>query len=1105
MEQLDEFLPSLLLDEMPRATSAPPQLDDLQKVYAAELVQSSGGGNYMNLVRIQDGIHPSMDVRCDADYELFYKEFSGTRKLPRPMNPRTLYTELPYRFLENKANATRAEVGNDGYFYGDSEQASGEDDKGSYPADDQGLPNALARMSLAADGSIQPDASHSPPVGDYGFSPSQTIPEGSPPRVQPRQQTPSPPPALAQPPPSLQLLQQLGRPSLDLLQREQRSSWAPSSSIARAQLAQAAAAAASSGEDLATFLAHRPMRMSDSMTARSGRLSDSAGSSGHPPRPTRFSDSAGSRGIALAPNADGSGVGRYAPLSSSSLMSSSSQAHQLGVLSREGYTALYNNLASLNPQQQRRLMEQLKSAEGTEYAMSLAAAAAAAVTGVATPPGPASRSPDPTIRGGNALHSNRSSVSSSTGTGSGPGSSPGLGAGGAGMSAGGAVGMVGGSIGHHHLHSNGVVGGGGISNGGYGTVGASPDRERRTSVGQRGVPPSEMQALWSQPRNVQPLPQQPQPLASPPAPPPQQQMLPSSPAMSQPLGPPGGISPALTPQQLLLHQQQQQQQQHLLQQQQQMLLLQQQHQQLQQLQEFIKQQQLSAAAMSPFGGGFTSHPGMGAHMQGMPTPPIVASPPAPPPMVAPGVGVAQPLVGVCKMFATQGYCAMGAACSLPHIPLSQILPLFAPMVAPPPNAATLATAAGMSPPMGDVLGGDMAMHGLPGKGGAMWGSAWAGSKHAGPSSSINAAAAAAGAAGATPGGGAASSSSSGRRSKSGRRKSGSTGAEGGDGGKQNGEGKGGAVSSAKYISLEDVQGRIYQIAKDQHGCRFLQKKFDEGGEREVEIIFREIVDHVVELMTDPFGNYLVQKLLLCCNASQRHEVLLQVCGAGELINISLDMHGTRAVQRLVETLSPGEQTRMVIRALRPGVVTLIKDLNGNHVIQRCLQTLSPQDSGFIFDAAAAHCVEISTHRHGCCVLQRCVDHATGAEQQRLLQQIAANALVLAQDPFGNYVVQYILDLRLPWISYEVMRRLEGHYPFLATQKFSSNVVEKCVKLASDEGSRSRLVHELATSPRLGYLLHDPYANYVIQSCLATTQQRTTVIPKVPGPPPRQRA
>lgn len=31
------------------------------------------------------------------------------------------------------------------------------------------------------------------------------------------------------------------------------------------------------------------------------------------------------------------------------------------------------------------------------------------------------------------------------------------------------------------------------------------------------------------------------------------------------------------------------------------------------------------------------------------------------------------------------------------------------------------------------------------------------------------------------------------------------------------------------------------------------------------------------------------------------------------------------------------QVQLVIDALKPGVVSLIRDLNGNHVVQRCLQ------------------------------------------------------------------------------------------------------------------------------------------------------------------------
>jgi hypothetical protein len=122
-------------------------------------------------------------------------------------------------------------------------------------------------------------------------------------------------------------------------------------------------------------------------------------------------------------------------------------------------------------------------------------------------------------------------------------------------------------------------------------------------------------------------------------------------------------------------------------------------------------------------------------------------------------------------------------------------------------------------------------------------------------------------------------------------------------------------------------------------------------------------------------------------------------------------------------------------------------------------------------------------------MQRCVDFALDHQRQRLVAEVAANALTLSQDPYGNYVVQYILDLKTAWSSTEVMARLEGNYAFLSMQKFSSNVVEKCLKLGVEE-PRSRLVQELMTSPHLGQLLQDQYANYVIQSALSVCKVLT---------------
>jgi len=212
--------------------------------------------------------------------------------------------------------------------------------------------------------------------------------------------------------------------------------------------------------------------------------------------------------------------------------------------------------------------------------------------------------------------------------------------------------------------------------------------------------------------------------------------------------------------------------------------------------------------------------------------------------------------------------------------------------------------------------------------------------------------------------------------------------------------------------------------------------------------------------------------------------------AQDLVNISLNMHGTRAVQKMIDFLSTRRQTdhryhgqiHSIIVALSLHVVVLIKDLNGNHVIQKCLNKLAPEDNQFIYNAVAANCVEVATHRHGCCVLQRCIDHASDHQRIQLVNEITYNALTLVQDPYGNYVVQYILDLNDNRFSDAVIRQFIGNVCALSVQKFSSNVIEKCVRVA-EHNTRKLLIEELLNRTRLEKLLRDSYGNYCVQTAL----------------------
>eukprot|EP00727_Mastigamoeba_balamuthi_P005951 m51a1_g1976 putative puf4p (728) ;mRNA; r:1111330-1114073 len=301
--------------------------------------------------------------------------------------------------------------------------------------------------------------------------------------------------------------------------------------------------------------------------------------------------------------------------------------------------------------------------------------------------------------------------------------------------------------------------------------------------------------------------------------------------------------------------------------------------------------------------------------------------------------------------------------------------------------------------------------------------------------------------------------------------SGATGAAGADEG------------ARQYPEVGQLAGQIFAMCRDQHGCRYLQKQIDEGDPEVIGMIFNEIVEHTAHLMADPFGNYLCQKLIEHCTEWQRLQIVQTI--AKDLVRISVNMHGTRAVQKLVEHLKTPAEIEIVREALKGSVVPLIQDLNGNHVIQRCLHQLSAADNQFIYDAVSENgrIVDVATHRHGCCVLQRCIDYASPQQKLQLVAEIVKNALPLVQDPFGNYVVQYVLDLPIEGLAKGLSARLKGHFIELSMQKFSSNVVEKIIQ-SNETEARVSIIQEMIEYQDMASILQDPFANYVIQTALS---------------------
>lgn len=154
-----------------------------------------------------------------------------------------------------------------------------------------------------------------------------------------------------------------------------------------------------------------------------------------------------------------------------------------------------------------------------------------------------------------------------------------------------------------------------------------------------------------------------------------------------------------------------------------------------------------------------------------------------------------------------------------------------------------------------------------------------------------------------------------------------------------------------------------QFAKDQSGCRLLQKKIDEGNKETITAIYNNILPNFVDLMNNPFGNYLCQKLTDACGKDQLKAIIEVI--QEDVVDICSNPHGTRAIQKIVECSKDKELIGLIIDLLKDHVRTLVEDINGNHAITKILFTFKAPDNEFIYDTMIDKCKEIACHKHGC--------------------------------------------------------------------------------------------------------------------------------------------
>ncbi|ESL08246.1 pumilio/PUF RNA binding protein 1 [Trypanosoma rangeli SC58] len=339
--------------------------------------------------------------------------------------------------------------------------------------------------------------------------------------------------------------------------------------------------------------------------------------------------------------------------------------------------------------------------------------------------------------------------------------------------------------------------------------------------------------------------------------------------------------------------------------------------------------------------------------------------------------------------------------------------------------------------------------------------------------------------------------------------------------------------------VEDSNG-LRDAMKFVDACKVVRENTSQDeGNKEKQLFCNRFVHKIIArasvLAVDPNGSELLQNALGLLKSGgsvsptlhstdynagtdrDLSEVLLLLTELKDKIpEICYDTNGTRVIQKLFDYIESVEELELCANCFADSIIPLCKDINGSHSVARLLaaaRQVNFCDENGKIDAAteeklsgiyqtlyknfAGNSVDVCRNRQGCCIIQKCLQWTPEPYFSAIIDTVLQNTLKLVNDPFGNYVVQFILDNEKELsqrchagqeatnYTNQTIRQMLHNVAALSCDKFSSNVIEKCLRTVSSN-VRQLLVDELTDPQVLPKLLTDSYANYVIQTAIVTS-------------------
>ena len=303
--------------------------------------------------------------------------------------------------------------------------------------------------------------------------------------------------------------------------------------------------------------------------------------------------------------------------------------------------------------------------------------------------------------------------------------------------------------------------------------------------------------------------------------------------------------------------------------------------------------------------------------------------------------------------------------------------------------------------------------------------------------------------------------------------------------------KGSDYGVRKGPSIEELKGNIQEISKDFRGSRYLSFLLKQSPDKDVSIIYNEIIEDCDKLAIHQNAHYIIRDLFQELG-EERQSILLQRMNVAKVTSHPV---GNHVIQRAIVVLRAPLKAQLV-SYLRGSVVELFKSVHASFALEKIIERVDTGSYWFFVDEMIGQVIHLALNKTSTRIIQKLISNLPDLAARPMLDELYFHLEIIKSHSMGGWLLQAMIK-RSQEDALKVIEALMGDFPAMTLLETPSYTVRTALEHAPPT-KRREIISYISSDKNFRLINQNQFGQHIVSFMiqLSSPDQREKIFSKL---------